>query len=382
MDLKSFHLALLALAPTLGTAQVDVFEMLEYGPEKVGYADTILFEPAIQIEEPNYRGDSPLFVSIWFPTQTEGEELSFGELEDNLPDGLNELYDEYKSQRDSYFIDYNIREEVKNYESIVYGEATPQDVFNAISETKVYAHRSQLGSQIPGPTIIYHHGSQGSPMENVAMAAYFASHGFTFIASNFEWPHDGQPYGLTEGVRNDPAIVNYLISFSKSLNPDKPLFYIGHSWGAQEGWMYLHDRDDVAGFVSLETTIEYKDDHDIIQEYWPHVYEDLVTNPKAYHMPILVMAGAEKDESFAFFSKTSNRVISASTKSYFTHESYTSALLLRAKYHNVFPQPDYLLMKNQIDLYICHIELIHDFLNQIIGGEEIELKHDKFFIHQ
>ncbi len=381
MDLRSFLLALLALAPTLGTAQADVFEMLDYGPEKVGYADTVLFQQSIQFDEPSYKGDSPLFVSIWFPTQTSGLELTFGDLEVNPPEALDELYNEYKSVRDSYFIDYNIKEEAENYDAIDYGDDTPQDVFNAISGTKVNALQSQLETHIPGPTIIYHHGSQGSPTENAAMAAYFASHGFTFIASNFEWPHVGQPYGLTEGIRNDPAIVNRLTSFSKELNPKNPIFYIGHSWGAQEGWMYLHDRDDVAGFVSLETTIEYKDDREIIQEYWPHVYEDLVTNPKAYHMPILVMAGAEKDEPFEFFSSASEQVISVSTKSYFTHESYTSAFLMRAKYHNIFPQPDYVLMQDQIDLYISHIELIHDFINQVIGGEEIELKHDKFYIN-
>jgi pimeloyl-ACP methyl ester carboxylesterase len=55
------------------------------------------------------------------------------------------------------------------------------------------------------------------------------------------------------------------------------VFYIGHSWGAQEGWCTLHEPGLADAFISLETTMEWKTDTAEVRDKWPHVLDAITT---------------------------------------------------------------------------------------------------------
>ncbi len=66
------------------------------------------------------------------------------------------------------------------------------------------------------------------------------------------------------------------------------------------------DRDStISGLISLETTIEFKTDHEKIKEMWPEVYQKIVTQNSHYPFPIMMCAATGEAKPFDFFMNIS-----------------------------------------------------------------------------
>ena len=164
------------------------------------------------------------------------------------------------------------------------------------------------------------------------------------------------------------------------------MFFVGHSWGAQEGWCFLHEKGWADAFVSMETTIEFKEIADslLIKERWPQVYEVLKTQNKQFALPILLFADTGLDEPFHFFAgKSSKEMLHVSPKTAFDHESFNATFLMRYFVRDRFPQSDENRMKEQLDLYYEHLQLIEAFFQSVQCTKSVDRESFKrvFYIN-
>ena len=211
------------------------------------------------------------------------------------------------------------------------------------------------------------------------MVEYFASLGYIFISTNFHLPYENTTYGLLpyeleKENKHNQSTAKALINFAKSLSSENQVFYIGHSWGAQEGWCFLNDPSWVSGFISMETTIEYNTDTLKIKEMWPYVYDAIKTKKNMFSTPILTFAAADESLSFEFFEGVNlKETIYASYKKPYAHNSYTSMYMMRYFISQEISQPDSELLLTQIDGYTAHLKLIYLFTESILDDEKLDL---------
>lgn len=335
----------------------------------VGFCDTVIYNHDQSYSQYDYSGDAPLFVQIWHPIVkgTKGDHLSYHEFRvREVPQNLITVYDTLCNQMDKSFIDYNIAEDFLEYSPIDYGAHSPQDVLKAIKNYSTNSTYAPLSKNSDFPIIIYHHGAQGLSDENFIMAEYFASRGFIFISANYHLPFESLPYASTTGEINIESYPKRVTQFARLLSNNAELYYIGHSWGAQNGFRYLFEEGWATGFVSLETTIEFKSDTSKIKALWPHIYDLIVNQKKTYSLPILMIANTGEDKPFYFFESIgTNNLYFATARVEFGHESYTSAYHMRYLFNQSFPQPDAVEMREQLMLYNEHLKLIEAFLTSV-----------------
>jgi pimeloyl-ACP methyl ester carboxylesterase len=383
---RLFYLAIF-LRCLSAEAQSSFYELLTLGSHSVGYTDTIIYNKNITYNEYNYRGSAPLFVQIWHPIKKLENRplLNYGELRNNmLPDKLMEVYAALNNETDKSFINYNLTEDIINYDPIDYGDYNLADVLSLIKTHQTKSSYMPLKKDATFPVVLYHHGTQGLANENFLMAEYFASNGYVFISANFHLPYANTIFGLTESIKNDHSSINTVHQLAKSIAGNNKLFYVGHSWGAQVGWTYLHKTGLADAFVSMETTIERKKDTLEIKDKWPFVYDALRTNKNRYELPILMLANTQKNERFQFFDELqSNEIYHVTSIDNFEHESYHATFLMRYFYRNIFTMPDSELLDHQIDIYLRQLEMILDFINSKNQNKPFNKKAylDKFYIN-
>lgn len=332
---------------------------IELGPLGIGYTDTLITVEQLRYEQFGFSGPAPLFVDIWHPLNADPGQrlLSWRELRHRNHSGaIGRVHDELIQRMDSSLIEYDIRLPFDSNDPIDYGTAGPSAVKDALLDLPTLSCRASIERASRNPVIVYHHGSQGLNDENLWMAEYFASRGYVFLSANFHWPLEQALYGTPLEWRPDAASVNALIDFARSLSATDSVFYIGHSWGAQEGWCLLAEPGMVQTFVSLETTLEWKTDTVEIKDKWPDVHEAL--RSKSYPMPILMIADTEDGPPFAPFEAVRGEITQIDPLEAFGHESYTSAYLMRTMVNDRFPQPDSTAMKAQLKTYRAMLELI------------------------
>ncbi|MBK9289171.1 MAG: alpha/beta fold hydrolase [Flavobacteriales bacterium] len=219
------------------------------------------------------------------------------------------------------------------------------------------------------PVIVYHHGSQGTSDENVRMAEHFAANGFVFLSCNFHWPLEGAMYGTPLVWEPDESSILTMLRFASQLANINKTFYIGHSWGAQEGWCTLYEPDLVDAFVSLETTMEWKTDTAEVRDKWPHMLEAITT--KSYPMPILLVADTEGEPPFPLFSGVRGELHYLDPKKPFAHECYTSAYLLRLRGQARFNVPDAEALREQEVVYDALLDELLHFLRAQAGMSSV-----------
>lgn len=356
------------------TAQDSYYKHISLGKNKVGYSDTIIYDNEISYNQYGYEGKAPMFVQIWFPTTNKYNKqlMNLGDYQfETVPEELKEVYHALTSSMDEIFIKDGISYNILTDEPINYGTHNTTEILNKLKLIETKSTRLEMKSKTDYPIIVYHHGSQGLSYENSIMAEYFASHGYIFITSNFHLPYPNTiygllPYALEKENKHNQSSAKTLISFAKSITSNSKVFYIGHSWGAQEGCCFLNDSSFVDGFVSMETTIEFKTDTNKIKEMWPYVYEAIKTNGNKFSIPILLFAASEASTNFSFFKGLSSKeMIYASYKKTFAHNSYTSMYMMRYFLSPEFRQPDYETLLNQIKGYSEHIKLIKTFFESV-----------------
>lgn len=362
------------------------------GKYNTGYCDTILYTETVTYRQYGYNGPAPLFVQIWHPVEKKqtGPLLRFGELRKRaLPENLKRLYDSLYAKSDTAFIDYNIAYTVPEEEPIDYGQIPVSRVLDSLKSYKTTAFPAALEGKSGYPVIVYHHGSQSIAEENFAMAEFFASRGFIFISANFHLPYAGMPIGASpflssQAFENDQLQVKNLMRFAKQITDNKNIFFIGHSWGAQSGWGFLFEKGWASAFVSLETTLEDKNDTVKIKERWPEMYSLIKTQRKKYPLPVLLFSGSRLDHPFHFFyTPGENNLLFASARSAFEHNSFTAVYLMRYFFRSGFNQPDAAYLKEQLHLYAGHLEMIHSFLLSVTEKKPFDKSRylENFYIH-
>lgn len=363
------------------SAQDSFYTELDMGKYDVGFFDSLIFSDSSQYNQYGYNGTAPLFVQVWHPIKpiSGAKHLCYGDFRNSkIPAPLRDVYDNLNAQADAVFIEPNIATDLSTYEAIDYDSFSYEDVLEKIKTTPTKSIYSRIQKKTKFPVIVYHHGTQGVSDENYAMAEYFASKGYIFVSANFHLPYPDLIYGLTESVTNEQSRIKTVIDFAKTLSSNQYTFYAGHSWGAQTGWCFLHDGDWADAFVSLETTIEYKNDTAQIKDMWPYVYDVVKTKKSSYEIPILMFANTQLDEPFHFFkNSTTEELYSVSIKEYFEHNSFTSVFLMRYFWRSTFSQPDSEILSGQLKMYTLHLKMMADFFQSVIQKEQLNPENYK-----
>ena len=364
-------------------AQDSFYNHLEFGKYTINYADTLIYDAEINYQQFGYSGSAPLFAQIWFPStkSKKGKKLNFGQYKrQTIPKELTQVYEKLTQQIDEIFIRDAIEYDLATDEPINYGTLTTNEILQKIYQSVTKSSRSEIPTNLDYPVIIYHHGSQGNSFENSLMAEYFASHGYVFIASNFHLPYDNTiygllPYHLEKENKHNQSSAKAIINFAKTITNQNSVYFIGHSWGAQEGWCFLNDSSYVDAFVSMETTIEFKSDTTRITELWPYVWDAIKVKKNKFSIPILSFAAQDDDTNFDFFKNlNSAEMIFASYKKPFAHNSYTSIYLMRYFLGKNISIPDAEILASQITGYNGHLNLIRAFLESLEKKEKLNFR--------
>lgn len=385
--MKNFSSIILLFVWMNVSAQNSFYDSIEMGKYQVGFFDTLIFSDSLSYKEYSYAGKAPIFVQVWHPIKPVANPiyLSYADFRNQkLPANLQAIYDALNQQANVVFMEANVATALSTYESIDYGSSSYEDVFSKLKLINTRSIKANLTKKNKYPVIVYHHGTQGVSDENYVMAEYFASRGYIFVSANYHLPYPQTIYGLTESVTSNQSSEKTVIKFANTLSFGKHTFYAGHSWGAQTGWCFLNEAGWADAFVSLETTIEYKEDSLQIKDMWPYVYETIKTKKSNYTIPILMFANTQVDEPFWFFENTtSSDIYFASIKEYLEHNSYTSVYLMRYFLSASFNLPDKEILANQIKLYTLHLSLMHDFFQSVIHKKALDTEsyRQDFFIN-
>jgi pimeloyl-ACP methyl ester carboxylesterase len=341
-------------------------------PHPIGFADTLLFNDSLHYSAFGYDGPAPLFVQAWFPLggtiagpegRLDTDNLRFRDLrKPTLPPVLQRMHSELLLRMDSAFIEYDLRYPVDGDEPIDYAPFTEKQVKDSLFALGTHSFRAALPQGTSRPVIVYHHGSQGLSDENVWMAEHFAENGFIFLSSNFHWPLENAQYGTPLVWEPDRSSVRTMLRFARQLANGNKVFYVGHSWGAQEGWCTLHEPGLADAFISLETTMEWKTDTAEVRDKWPHVLDAIITH--SYPMPILMVADTKGTPPFQMFNGVRGELHYLDPKEPFGHESYTSAYLMRRAGEGRFPVPDRDRLHEQTVLYEALLKEMLAFLQR------------------
>lgn len=352
-------------------------------PIAIGHADTVLFSDGLHYTGYGYDGPAPLFLQAWLPVERSAlcSAITFRELRERKLDGpLRRVYDELCLRMDSMFVEYDLRYPFDGDEPIDYTPYTAWQVKDSLFALPTHAQRASMPQGMHAPVIVYHHGAQGMSDENTWMAEWFAEHGFIFISCNWHWPLEGAMYGTPIVWEPDQHSIHQVLHVARQLANGNRVFYIGHSWGAQEGWCTLHEPGLVDAFISLETTMEWKTDTAEVRDKWPHVLDAITSN--RYPMPILMVADTDGEPPFPMFRGVQGDVRYLDPKEPFGHESYTSAFLLRRAGDGRFNVPDAEAMDQQFDLHAAMLQELLAFLQEQAGmpiTTPVHRKGDPFF---
>jgi len=372
-------------------AQDTLYDFVKLGKYDVGYKDTIVFDKSLQYQAYDYKGYKPSFIQIWHPITQNSRNQKFMTFQDFFKQEkkakLTEMHKHLEKHYRQAFIRDCIEENLATGNANNFEKCSYDSILNLIGDLETRSYYTSDIKPNGFPIIIYHHGSQSFSFENHAMAEYFASLGFIFIAANFHLPFENTTYGLKpynmiiqgEEEQSLKAILN----FSKTLSSSNKIFFIGHSWGAQMGLRTFGGDSTLKALISLETTIEFKTDHERIKEMWPEVFQKVITENVRYPFPLLLCAATGKEKPFDFFKNlNAPRVIYAPTNGEFEHNAYVSAFYLRLFVDHIVEQPDKEILKDSLLLYIEHLEMINEFIAEILANKIIPNNEIRYVKHK
>lgn len=387
--MKMLFLSFLIIQGSCVLGQSTFYNVLPFGRYEVGYSDTTIYDNKFTYEAFGYNGKKPYFVKIWHPI-TSDVNAPYLLVEDIL--GINpgaelkSIGEELSKNYSEIMIRDYISENVESGETNHFGDYSFDSIEALIGKIKTRSIRNTFSPGSNYPVIVYHHGSQSNPAENYAMAEYFASRGFIFISANFHLPFENTIFGLrpyAKIVQNeDEESLKTILAFAKTISTNPNVFFIGHSLGAQMGFRALDQETDLKGFISLETTLEFKNDYGQIQEYWPEVYRKIAIEKANYPFPVMLCAATGKKEPFYFLDQiNAQQLIFTSTEEWFEHDAYLSLFYLRYFLEEKIPQSDKHIFEKRLPLYAKHLHQMHQFLNGIMEGI-IGYEREIFFINE
>lgn len=327
----------------------------------LGFADSLLFDASQSYHYGDYQASRPLRVMAWFQAKPSNRGfLTFGELLMGVSTHNRNAWDAQQQQaklecwRDNAFVD------LATAEALGAAEDLENDQHHLmLLATDAQSHDWPAAGQFP--VVIYHHGSRGFGAENYQMAEKWAKAGFLVLAADFHLPHLQWAYGLAEGIDSSMASLRCLFAFAQRLAGKQAIYFAGHSWGAQQGWRFLaEDAPPIKGFISLETTLEYKTNAAEIADKWPYLYESFISKGLKVKVPVLAVAARTGSLPFPFLShKTTGWQAQLGVVPEFAHEAFTSLPFLRL---HLPMQPDDQLLRAQQGLYHDLGKLLLHFL--------------------
>jgi dienelactone hydrolase len=372
------------IASTACLGQTSFYETFPIGPLPIGYQTFVLYDSSASYSEYEYSGVRPIFGQEWHPChELDAPGLTYADFRTRtLSPSLIPPYQALVAHMNNAFIEYDLAHEYTNWDILNYNDPITevQEIVQGLPTLSHACSQSPDIGEIKG-VVVYHHGAQGLSDENYLLAELLASHGYVFLSANFHWAYEGFGYGSGPFLGHDASALQRLIRRAQSQYANKPIFFIGHSWGAQMGWLYL-ENEPINGFISLETTLEFKKDDNVIAEYWPEMHKKLTNELPSYNFPILSMANTQSDQVFSLFAPFGRPAYHVSAKADFGHECYTSIFLMRTLfYHRIF-QPDTEVMRRQINLYHHHARFILAALDAWSTGQSFDTSQfeDDFFI--
>jgi hypothetical protein len=359
-------------------AQNTLYDFIKPGNYQVGFKRTILFDTKYHYDAFDYAGMKPHFIQMWYPLTGKIENpnyLKFKDFFEGTKTGkLFTIQTKLKNHYQEAVIRDCIEENLSSGEANNFENLTNEDILNMIGETKTKSIIHDDFKPSLCPIIVYHHGSQSYPFENYAMAEYFASRGFIFIAANFHLPYENTIFGLKPFDKiikdEEEQSLKTILEYAKSLTSSKSVFFIGHSWGAQMGLRTFDQDSTIKAFISLETTIEFKTDQEKIKEMWPEVFQKVMIEKGNYPFPVLFCAATGQEKPFPFFENINAPWVTfASTKKEFEHNAYISSFYLRLFLENNVKQADKGILQDRLFLYVKHLELIDEFIEGILKNK-------------
>lgn len=367
-------------------AQENFYDYVKPGKYQVGLTDTVIFDTQYNYEEFGYKGKKPYFIKIWHPIKKQPTQ-NYLKVEDlfvfKSNEALQSVQDSLESIYKNHFIRDYLTENLITGEEQNYGVFSYQDVLNLIGKIETRSIKYPLTDDNDFPVIVYYNGSQGHPFENYVMAEYFASRGFIFVAASFELQFENSPFGLLPYDRyitdEEEQSLKHVTDFAQTLSNSSFTFFIGHSFGAQMGLRTFGEDSTISGMISLETSIEFKTDYEVIKEMWPEVYQKVITEKTHYPFPILFCAATGESKPFNLMNEVSAKQTTyASTIEEFQHNAYLSFFFLRYFLDDQIEQLDKTVIKKSLPIYIKHLNFLHDFLNVIITKKNHEKKEISF----
>ena len=357
-------------------AQSRLTDFIQPGDFQVGYMDTLLFDWPYTYTAYNYTGNKPYVVQVWFPLTEKIEQPEYLTFKDFFEMPASDTLASIQTNLQTHYRDAVIRdcleENLSTGEANTYGDFSYQDILALIGKIETRSIQHPAPNAAACPVIVYHHGSQSFPFENYAMAEYFASRGFIFVAANYHLPYANTIYGLKPFDQlqkgEDEQSLLTIVEYAKTLSSSSAMFFIGHSWGAQMGFRTFAGDTAIKGFISLETTLEFKTDEEKIKEYWPEVYQKVFTEKAYYPFPILMCAATGNAEPFLFLSALHAPYIAfASTDYAFEHNAYVSAFYLRYFLDPSIVQTDSEILHNRLCIYAKHLAYMNAFIQDILN---------------
>lgn len=336
------------------------------------WADTTLYLDQSTYTGFGYTGAEPLLIKMWFPKSgaTSSQKSTLGEmLVPELEPVLNELEGPLRQALHSKM--------VEEYLSIdCNGNPLPGYHLGVLEEVLGFSTDfvpAPFLKSTTMPVVVYHHGAQGFPEENLELIRHLCATGFVVLGANFNLPYPNLPFGSKpwQGAEPpDPTLgLAALLNFARSLTSNKVLV-VGHSWGAQNGWQLLPGSNLADAFVSLETTLEFKDDSLEVRRFWPDLYHQLTKDTTTLKIPVLAVAGTEKDEEFPWFGKKAPFLLCASSTSRFDHNAFLSAYFYRVSIGGNGEQ-DHECLSAQMEIYQELNALIQEFLFVFAFEDEV-----------
>lgn len=367
-------------------ADNSVYDFMNLGIYKVGYSDTIIYDTDYQYADYGYKGNKPFFIQIWHPVQVAETSpfMVFGDFLTNKPElQLSAVVEELIAQYRAMLIRDAVVLNLATGDSNEFQNFSFEEILSLLENTETRSIKKKVISGSGFPVIVYHHGSQSAPFENYLMAEYFASHGFMFLAASFHLPFSNTIFGLKPYDKlingEEEQALKFVIEIAASLTSGSDIFVAGKSWGAQIGWRALDGMSLVRGFISLETTLEFKNDYIDIKEYWPEMWQKLAVESPEYPFPVMLCAATGKEEEFPLFSKVkAQHLLFVPTHERFEHNAYTSVFYLRYFLDRSIEQSDLPQLEDRLRIYSQHLELMKNFLNDILSGRTGKGKRVKF----
>jgi hypothetical protein len=367
-------------------AQTNLYDFVKPGNFQVGFTDTLIFSDKYDYKAYDYKGPKPCFIQIWHP-QTTTKQRAFLKISElfryRATPELKIVQENLNVEYKRIFINDYLTEDLEKGGEINFGKHSYEELLKMIGDVETRSFREYIADDLRFPVIVYHNGSQGLPFENFAMAEYFASRGFIFVSASFELQFENCSFGMLPYERYHSneyeETLRTVARFANSLSSSRELFFIGHSFGAQMGFRTFDEDSTIKGMVSLETSIEFKSEDSVIKEMWPEVYKKISDANVSYPFPILLCAATGNERPFAFFKNLrSPNVLYASTKLEFEHEAYLSVFYSRLFLNDNIQQPDKEILLDRLNLYVRHLDLVHEFLDGILKRKLMPMKDVKF----